>query len=79
VKDLYQQVEELGLRSKIPALTKLTLDREWLGFRWSTGAQDDPTKKKKSCLVNAKAKVVKHTIRTIVQHLKKKKRSLNEA
>jgi hypothetical protein len=70
VKDLYQQVEELGLRSKIPAQTKLTLDGEGLGLRWLTGTQDEQTKKKKSCLVKAKTKVVKHTIRPIIQHMK---------
>ena len=58
VKDAYQQVEELGLRSKIPVQTKLTLDGEGLGLRWSIGTQDKPTTKKKSCLVKAKAKVV---------------------
>jgi hypothetical protein len=47
VKDLYQQVEELGLCSKIPAQTKLTLDGEGLGLRWSTRMQDEPTKEKK--------------------------------
>jgi hypothetical protein len=55
VKDLYQQVKELGLRSKIPAQTQLTLDGEGLGLRWSTGMQDEPTKKK-SCVVKAKQK-----------------------
>jgi hypothetical protein len=43
VKDLYQQVKELGLHSKIPAQTKLTLDGEGLGLQWSTGMQDEPT------------------------------------
>jgi hypothetical protein len=75
VEDLYQQVEELGLRSKIPAQTKLTLDGEGLGLRWSTGTQDEPTKKK-SCVVKAKAKVVKHTLGPIFEHRKEFKRSL---
>jgi hypothetical protein len=67
-KDLYQQVKELGLRSKIPAhQTKLTMDGEGLGLRWSTGTQDEPTEKKKSCVVKAKAKVVKHTLRPIIE------------
>ncbi len=75
VEDLYQQVEELGLHSKIPAQTKLTLDGEGLGLRWSTGTQDEPTKKK-SCVVKAKAKVVKHTLGPIFEHRKEFKRSL---
>ncbi len=68
VEDLYQQVEELALRSKIPAQTKLTLDGEGLGLRWLTGTQDEPTKKK-SCVVKAKAKVVKHTLRQFKRSL----------
>jgi hypothetical protein len=69
IVDLNQHLEsESSFCGKISAQTKLTLDEQGLGLRWSTGTQDEmPTKKpKKSCLVKAKAKVeVKHTLATI--------------
>jgi hypothetical protein len=36
----------------------------------------EPMKKKKSCLIKSKTKVVKHTIRSIVQHMQDIKRTL---
>jgi hypothetical protein len=75
MKDLYkQQAEDLGLRNKVPAQTKLTLNEQGLGLRLSTGTQLDedetPKKKKKSCfVVKSKARTkAKHTIASIMQH-----------
>jgi hypothetical protein len=69
VIDLDQHLEsESSFHAKISAQTKLTLDEEGLGLRWSTGTQEEmPMKKpKKSCLAKAKAKAgVKHTLGTI--------------
>jgi hypothetical protein len=71
LKDLYKQAEELGLRQKVPAQTKLTLDKQGLGLRLSTGTQlEEPTKMKmkKSCFPKSKTRKAKHTIESIMQH-----------
>jgi hypothetical protein len=44
IKDLYEQAEELGLRTRVHAQRKLTLTNQGLGLRLSTGTQleDEP-------------------------------------
>ncbi len=81
IQDLYEQAEELGLRTRVHAQRKLTLTNQGLGLRLSTGTQleDEPSKKKtkKSCDPISKAKVVKHTFgSSVVQHMQKLKGSL---
>jgi hypothetical protein len=69
MKDLYKQAEDLDGSQKVPAQTKITLDEQGLGLRLPTGKQhkeEPPTKKKKSCLVKAKAKRAKHTIQLTI-------------
>jgi hypothetical protein len=82
IKDLYGQAEELGLRKMVPAQRKLTLTDHGLGLRLSTGTQldeDEPArmKKIKSCYPTSKAKVVKHTFGSIMQHMQELKGGLS--
>jgi hypothetical protein len=80
LKELYEQAEELGLRTRAPAQRKLTLTDQGLGLRLSTGTQleDEPTKKKKkkSCYPISKAKVVKHGFGSLKQHMHELKGSV---
>jgi hypothetical protein len=76
VKEWYGQTEaEWGLRKKLPSQTKLTFDEKGLGLRMSTGTQDEPVKKKKSCIVKSKPRVTKHTVLgSIANHMKEIKK-----
>ena len=78
IKDLYQQAEELGLRTKIPAQRKIVLNEQGLGLRLSTGTQleDERPKKRKSCCPKSKTKVYKQTFGTLLQHMQEIKGSL---
>jgi hypothetical protein len=82
IKDLYEQAEELGLRTRVHAQRKLTLTNQGLGLRLSTGTQleDEPSKKrtKKSCYPISKAKVVKHAFGSLMQHMHELKRSVGD-
>ena len=79
IQDLYEQAEELGLRTRVHAQRKLTLTNQGLGLRLSTGTQleDEPSKKKtkKSCDPISKAKAVKHAFGSLMQHMHELKRS----
>jgi hypothetical protein len=79
VKDLYQQAEDLGLRTKVPAQRKLTLTDQGLGLRLSTGTQE-PAKKPKERVVKSSPPVVKHTFASLRKHIQDIKGGLaNEA
>jgi hypothetical protein len=72
---LYEQVEELALRSQIIVQRKLTLNKQGLGLHLSTGIQE-PMKNIKSCSVKLTLKVVKHTVGSLMQHMQEFKGTL---
>jgi hypothetical protein len=75
VKEWYGQTEaEWGLQKKLPCQMKLTLDKKGLGLRMSTGTQDKPVKKQKSCIIKSKPRVVKHTVGSIANHMQEFKK-----
>jgi hypothetical protein len=76
IKDLFKQAEDLGLRHTVPSQTKLTLNDQGLGLRFSTGTQDEPKTKKTTSPVKSKARKVKHTIGSIMQHWRDLKQTL---
>jgi hypothetical protein len=79
LKDLYKQAAELGVRQKVPAQTKLTLDEQGLGLRLSTGTQlEEPKqmKKKKSSFVKSKATKTKHNFGSTMQNMQDIKKRL---
>jgi hypothetical protein len=79
LKYLYKQAAELGVRRKVPAQTKLTLDEQGLGLRLSTGTQlEEPkqTKKKKSSFVKSKATKMKHNFGSTMQNMQDIKKRL---
>jgi hypothetical protein len=68
IKDLYQEAEDLGLRTKVPAQRKLSLTSKGLGLRLSTGTQE-PTKKSKKSVVKSRPTEVKHTFASLRKHM----------
>ncbi len=74
----YEQAEDLGLRTRVPAQRKLAFNKLGLGLRVSTGTQleDEPEKRKKKCCPKSKAKVAKHTFGSLMQHMQEIKESL---
>ena len=75
IADLFQQSEELGLRTRVPAQRKLTLGEQGLGLRMSTGTQD-PEEKKEKQVVKVTPKFVKHRCRSMREHMKELKGSM---
>lgn len=78
IKDLYQQAEDLGLRTKVPAQRKLTSTNQGLGLRLSTGTQE-PTKKLKKSVVKSSPTVVKHTFASLRKHMQEIKGGLSSS
>jgi hypothetical protein len=76
-KDLhkYQQPENQVLRTKIDAQRKLSLTKQGLGLRLSTGTQDE-TKKTRKGVLKSSPTVVKHTFSSLRKHLQAVKGSL---
>jgi hypothetical protein len=79
VQDLYEQAEDLGLRTRVPAQRKLTLTDQGLGLRVATGTQET-AKKSKTRVVKSSPPVVKHTFASLRKHIEEIRGGLaNEA
>jgi hypothetical protein len=78
IKDLYQQAEDLGLRTKVPAQRKLTLNDQGLGLRLSTGTQEPAkkTKKSKKCALKRSPTMGQHTFASLGKYMQDIKRDL---
>jgi hypothetical protein len=64
----------VGVGEKATIPNETNLGQKSLGLRMSTGTQDEPVKKQKSCVVKSKPRVVKHMVGSIANHMQEIKK-----